>query len=214
MDGTLYPYNDQCRTVYKDMAVNLVKKHYKMKAEEAESTFIKLRSEEEKKCGQKVANTLVLLNNFDKIEFEDIEEEINSIYNVEEVLDFNKRAFETVKEICSKYNTLLYTMNNRKTTNRTLETIGMAKLFPSTRRYSFTTMGKLNLSRSKRIDHVKPGLAGYELVVKESSLNPEKCLMVGDSMRSDIEPAKALGMDGYLIKTFDDLYNLPKWLEM
>ena len=105
-------------------------------------------------------------------------------------------------------------MNNGKTTHRTIQTIGMAKLFPEDNRYTFTTMGKLNLSRAERIQHVKPGLPGYELVIKGINCDPKKCLMVGDSMKSDIEPAKALGMDGYLIKTFDDLYALPAWLEI
>ena len=103
-------------------------------------------------------------------------------------------------------------MNNRKTTDRTINTIGMAELFPKDNRYTFTTMGKLDLSRDERIAHVKPGLPGYELVIKGINCDPEKCLMVGDSLKSDIDPAKALGMDGYLIKTFDDLYKLPEWL--
>jgi len=212
MDGTLYAYNNTCRTIYKDMAVNLILKYYDYEKAEAETRFLELRKFEENKCGQRVSNTLVLLNNFDRIDFHDVEDEVDRIYDVENVLHLDKKALEAVTTVCSNYKTTLYTMNNEKTTRRTLNTIGMANLFAENNRYTFTTMGKLDLPRSERIEHVKPGLSGYELVVKAINCDPKKCLMIGDSMKSDIEPAKALGMDGYLIKTFDDLYVLPEWL--
>ena len=131
MDGTLYAYNDTCRTIYKEMAVNLILKHYDFSKAQAETRFLELREEEEKKCGQRVSNTLVLLNNFDKIEFNDVEDEVDSIYDVENVLHLDKKALKAVTAVCKNYKTTLYTMNNGKTTDRTIKTIGMAELFPA-----------------------------------------------------------------------------------
>jgi FMN phosphatase YigB (HAD superfamily) len=212
MDGTLYPNNNNCRTIYKDMAVNLILKYYDLDPQAAEARFLKLRDLEEQKAGQKVSNTLVLLNNFDKVEFDDVENEVERIYDVESVLRLDSRAVEAVTMVCRNYRTILYTMNNEKTTRRTLNVIGMGELFPDDSRYTFTTMAKLDLPRAERIQHVKPGIPGYELVTGSINCDPEKCLMIGDSFKSDIEPAKSLGMDGYHIKTFKDLYNLPLWL--
>ena len=46
----------------------------------------------------------------------------------------------------------------------------------------------------------KPDREFFELVLLENGLQPENCLMVGDSLKSDIEPARLLGMSTLHLK--------------
>ncbi len=54
----------------------------------------------------------------------------------------------------------------------------------------------------------KPSIQTLQDIFVKYSVRPEKCLMIGDSLRSDIEPAQKLGMKTILVKNEKKNLNL------
>lgn len=78
---------------------------------------------------------------------------------------------------------------------------------------------------SEAVGHIKPLPAFFEKILADTGYASEKCLMIGDSLRSDIYGAKSVGMDGcwfnperrenttdiqpdYAIEKIEELYNV------
>jgi len=49
---------------------------------------------------------------------------------------------------------------------------------------------------SEEVGHIKPLSAFFKKILADTGYASEKCLMIGDSLRSDIDGAKSVGMDG------------------
>ena len=49
---------------------------------------------------------------------------------------------------------------------------------------------------SEELNAIKPMPAFFDAIVADTGANREECLMIGDSLRSDVAGAKAAGMDG------------------
>lgn len=58
-----------------------------------------------------------------------------------------------------------------------------------------------NVIDSKIVQIRKPNPEIYEFAVQQCGLAPEQCVMVGDSYRQDIEPAKSIGMKTIMINS-------------
>jgi len=212
MDGTLYPNDLRLRRVYLQAALNLIERHYGVDRATAEAEFSAHRDELSARLNGRPANTLVLLTYYDRVEFQDMADEVNALHPAEAVLAPDPLSVAAVAAVVRAWPTMLYTMNNAETARRILDAIGMAHLFPVERRVTLDTMAALPLSRAERLAHVKPGLDGYRWVLHRWGVEPERALMVGDSQTSDLEPAASLGMATYLVRQARDLHALPGWL--
>lgn len=58
-----------------------------------------------------------------------------------------------------------------------------------------------NVIDSKIVQIRKPNPEIYKFAVDQCGLSPEQCVMVGDSYRQDIEPAKSIGMKTIMINS-------------
>ena len=212
MDGTLYPHSEECKRTYYKVALKLIKKHYDMSSEEAEKSLATNREEFAKAVSGRASTTLVLLNYYSKVSFSELSHEVNLIHPVENVLSKNEESIAAVGKVVATYNTLLYTMNNAMTTKRVLDTIGMSLLFPEDKRYTLDTWAELPLPRKERLAHVKPGLLGFERILSNEGTKANRALMIGDSLTSDINPARTLQMETYHVRGSEDLWALPSWL--
>ena len=212
MDGTLYPHNEQCKKTYYEVALKLISKHYGMSRSEATESLEEKRKEFAQKVPGRTSTTLLLLHYYDKVSFAEHSYEVNLIHPVAEVLGKIEASIAAVTKVVKEYDCLLYTMNNEVTTQRVLDTIGMNELFPKSRRYTLDTWAELPISRQERLAHIKPGLLGFEKILAKADVSPEKALMVGDSLTSDIEPAQKLQMETYHVKGSADLQQLRPWL--
>ena len=212
MDGTLYPHSEQCKKTYYEVALKLISKHYGMSRMEATSSLEDHRKKFAQQVPGRTSTTLVLLHYYSKVTFAELSHEVNLIHPVESVLGRIEASIAAVTKVVQEYDTLLYTMNNEVTTQRVLDTIGMNELFPKSRRYTLDTWANLPMTRQECLAHIKPGLLGFEKILTKAEVSPEKSLMVGDSLTSDIRPAKKLQMETYHVKGSADLQQLPTWL--
>lgn len=53
-------------------------------------------------------------------------------------------------------------------------------------------------------DQPKPSIESLEKILSKHSIRPNKCLMIGDSVKSDINPAKKVGMKTILIRNHNN----------
>ena len=212
MDGTLYPNNEDCRATYKEVALRLIEEHSSVDRSEAKKLLAKHRKAFQAVVPGRATTTLVLLHNYPDISFAEFSQLVNELHPVERVLARNETSIAAVKKVVSAFETVLYTMNNEQTAQRVLDTIGMNELFPLEKRYTLDTWANLPVSREERLAHVKPGLKGFTKILDDLKIAPERVLMVGDSLTSDIKPAQELKMGTFHVKASKDLQELPAWL--
>jgi len=60
----------------------------------------------------------------------------------------------------------------------------------------------------------KPDLLPFKLAIEKLDLRPEDILLVGDSIRRDIEPAKKLRMKTLLVKKYEDLKKIKNYFRI
>jgi FMN phosphatase YigB (HAD superfamily) len=210
IDGTLY--GDNGGVSFFNAEANLLKRRRGLTEEEAWRLFSEKKREMASFIGGTPTNTLTLLYFFEDISFDEFEEEVNRFFDAEGTVQYDSRAAYALERISKIYPLALFTTNNSITAGRILAQLKMSHLIPAERRFTLTTVGRLNLPRREQLSYLKPQLAGFRLILSETGADPARTLMVGDSEISDNRPAEALGMLTYGAATPELLYNLPEWL--
>jgi len=213
MDGTLYPADEELNRVYPEICIKLVAKYKKLSFREAEKDFNqKKESLRLLLCGRP-SNTLTLFKYYD-VPFAEYEDMVNQRMNIEEKIKFDKKAFEVIKLVSENFIVHLHTTNNARCTNRILKVLKMDEIFPEGKRLTLSHIARFPVEKSEKLDYIKPGKKGFELILNMYKVKNEESLMVGDSDVSDIMPARELNLYAYKISTIEDLYNLPAYLPL
>jgi FMN phosphatase YigB (HAD superfamily) len=208
MDGTLYPDNPQIVEIYPVACMNLLKTRLDMTENEIHQDFQAKKEELGRMINGKPTNTKTLLQFYD-VTFEELEDEVDRLINIEDVLQYDQRVEKAVRLIDEHYQIALYTTNNEKCTIRVLEHLKLDEYFSPGMTFTLSTMGRLPLSRIEQMEYIKPGLKGFLMILDTINADPLKTMMVGDSQVSDITPAEKLGMKTWKIDSMEDLYRLP-----
>ncbi len=211
LDGTLYPISNEMDLVYPRVAYKLLSQKTGQSLATVKEEFLIKKADLGKLIGGKPTTTLTLLYFYD-IGFDDFENEIDREVAIDKHIHFDARAVETVKHIAANYSTFLYTTNNAKVCDRILRHIGMSDFFPAEHRFTFSTAGRLPVSKEERLQFIKPGEKGFRHILNFHRANPERTLMIGDSEVSDIIPARRLGLKTFHVTSRASFYSLPDWL--
>jgi len=94
-------------------------------------------------------------------------------------------ALETVQTLKEKYKTVLI-VNADKSINSLIEKYSLEKYFD-----------KIYLSYQTKFLKVNP--ESFKLIIKDFNVKPEECVMIGDSIDSDMKTPSALGMKTVLV---------------
>ncbi len=106
-------------------------------------------------------------------------------------------AFQQFSPSISK---LILTNNPTDLAKRTLELLGIMN-------YIHGIIGLDSTGVSK------PDTKGFELALVQQGANPREVVSVGDRYGIDIAPALSLGMQGILVNSVQDIYQLPDFLD-
>lgn len=211
MDGTLYPNHEGFNAVYPRVVLKLAAAKRNTSLEETEVVFRQQMAELEEKIGGRPTWTLTLLAFYD-ISFAEFEQAIDRELMVETLLIPDPRSVQAVERVAERFPIALYTTNNGLATERILNHLGFQHIFPADRRFTLSSVGELKLPRPAQLAHVKPGERGFRYVLQTFNANPERTMMIGDSMVSDIEPACRLGLQTHHVTCPEDLYLVPEVL--
>lgn len=212
LDGTLYPKSEQITKAFKKGAAKMVSKIENVNQEEA----VKLIEQKKKELGDqmdgKVTYTLTLLTQW-QVNIKDYEKAVaDSVNGIPANLNKDRLAIRAVSKVAANYSLYLYTTNNSILTERLLDYLDLKKYFLEDRWFTVSTIRDLDITQQEIADYIKPGLSGFEYIIKREKVDFKQVLIVGDSQTSDIKPAEKLRMKSYKVSSRPDLYNLPAWL--
>jgi len=211
LDGTLYPVSRELDSVYPIVALEMAAKSVNCQPSEIKIDFERKRTELARLINGPPTSTLTLMY-FYEADIAAFETEINRRLQIEKYIQPDPHTIQTIAAIARQYPIFLFTTNNGRTTAHILEHLQLTDFFPPARRLTFSDINALPIDKSAKIALMKPALKGYEYVLEKFSVRPERCLMVGDSMTMDIEPATQLGMATYRVTMPAQLHALPQWL--
>jgi FMN phosphatase YigB (HAD superfamily) len=212
MDGTLYENNTDIIKAYSDAAADLISEIDNISFVSASKKLETVKNNMTCKMGGRPTSTLALLKHW-KADFKKYEVLVNSMQNIESLLQADQMALETIKKIKNKKKIHLFTTNNSTSAARIIKAIGMESLFPENIRFTVSDIWKMScLGTDEKTEFIKPGLRGFEHILNIHGFKPEQALMVGDSRVSDIMPALSLNMGAYEIQNMESLYNLPDFM--
>lgn len=213
MDGTLYPNCDEMNFAYPEAALEVITKATGYTQDQARKDFQEKWDRMAEEIGGRPTNTRVVLAYYE-VSFEEYALAVDRRLAIEKYVERDPRVIDAVQRISEIYPIHLFTTNNGLTAEKILIHLGLDTLFPPERRFSVSTIGKMDLSRQEKIQTIKPGRRGFQHLMEMHGSGPEHTLMVGDSLVSDIQPAEDLGLATYQIHSMADLYRLPAWLEI
>ena len=212
-DGTLYPVSPEMDAIYPAVALELAAKSVRRQPSEIKADFERKRFELACQLNGSPTSTLTLMYHYDA-DMREFEQEITRRIQLEKYVRPDPVVMKVVATIARHYPVFLFTTNNGSTTAKILNYLQLAKYFPPARRLTFSDINALPISKPAKIEYLKPFLKGYELILKKYDVQPQRILMVGDSLNMDILPAERLGMATYHVKNPADLYALPEWLKI
>jgi len=213
LDGTLYQAPAELERIYPIACVAVLARHLGVPEIRARELMAQKRTEVEGALGGATTNTRVLLSGFPDVAFSELEQELASRIDVKRYVARDPLCIEAIRAVQENHSIALYTTSCEALAIDVLEATGLSEFFPARVRVTLSTAGRLSLPRELQMAYIKPNTKGFELVLEHAGVAPEKALMVGDSLTSDIEPAQKLGMGSYLITEASCLYRLPAWLE-
>lgn len=211
MDGTLYQRSPEFDSVFPEAMIKLLSEKTGKAKEEVKIEFDKNREKLSRIINGQPTYTLTLLYYYD-VDLNDYIDYVNEMADIESYLKSDKKTVETIRKICENYKVVLFTTNNEKTAERILRAIDLDEFFPQDRRITVDTFLYSEVSKKEIVEYVKPGLKGFKYVLSKFNANPERTLMIGDSIASDIQPAEKLKIRTYHVENPDLLYGLPRWL--
>jgi len=211
LDGTLYAPLAELDRVYPAVATRLAALSVGADPQCYAPVFEARRAELARLIGGKPTSTLTLMYFFD-VDLTLYTDEVDRHLRIEELLLPDPATISVLTQVQASYPLYLYTTNNARSTERILQHLQLAQFFPPARRFTFSDILRLPLTRREQTRYVKPGTGGFELILQRCQTTADKTLMVGDSLASDIQPAQRLGMTTYHVTQPADLYRLAQWL--
>jgi len=212
-DGTLYPVAPEMDAIYPTVALELAAKSVRRQPSEIKAEFEAKRSELANQINGIPTSTLNLMYHYDA-DMQAFEREITQRIQLEKFVCPDPKTMLTISAIAQHYALFLFTTNNGQTTEKILNYLQLAAYFPPARRLTFSNINNLPISKSAKIEYLKPFPKGYQFILEKCNAHPHRTLMVGDSLFFDIIPAQKLGLATYQITSRTDLYALPEYLEI
>lgn len=213
MDGTLYPVSAEMDSIYPIVALECAAKSVNRQPAEIKADFEQKRAELARYLNGTPTSTLTLMYFYDA-DMHAFEMEITRRILTKKYVQPVARTIQVIDAIAQFYPIFLFTTNNRLTAEKILDQIRLSEYFPPERRFTFSDINALPISKTEKINFMKPSTKGFEHILEKCGANPNRTLMVGDSVTMDIEPARRLGMEIYHVTEPARLYALPEWLEI
>ena len=212
LDGTLYPANEEMDRVYPRAAMQLLSRKFNRDLEDVCEEFLQKKEELATIIKGTPTSTLTLFY-FNEVGFEEFEAELDRQIDVKSYIKADPKCIQIIKKIHSAYPIFLYTTNNDKVSTKILTHIGLTEFFPREKRFTFSTVSRMNLPDSRaKLQYIKPNIKGFLHILERFGVTPERTLMIGDSEVSDILPAQKLGLQTYHVVDRNSFYSLPDWL--
>ena len=108
------------------------------------------------------------------------------------------RAVELVETLLAQKVLVAIATNPLYPQAATLERVGWAGLSDFVDDFAFIT-------HSENMHFAKPSRAYFAETIARVGVEPDEALLIGDSMRNDIEPASAIGIQAWRVQDADDL---------
>jgi|DewCreStandDraft_4_1066084.scaffolds.fasta_scaffold00943_5 HAD superfamily hydrolase (TIGR01509 family) len=113
-----------------------------------------------------------------------------------EWLNPDKELRQSLLRLASEFRLALLTNNPHSVGKASLAALGICDLFP--------IIVGLDDARTS-----KPDPEPFRVILKQTGLSPEDCIVIGDRYDIDIEPALNEGMSGILVEHVREIYLLP-----
>jgi putative hydrolase of the HAD superfamily len=192
LDGTLYN-SPLVLKRFAEAAYYTYAKNKQVEYEMAKRLIEERRAELKKETGHAVPYTRVLISYGVPISV--WHQENSAYFDAGEYIHEDRQLRQVLKQMKAKYKLAVLTNNNQIQTDRILIALGVFALFDQVFTYN-------------SFELLKPDPKLFKKIIETMGIIPEECLVIGDRLDVDLEPAQALGMKTLAVKGPEDVYKL------
>lgn len=199
IDNTLYRNDDYIQSQIHGLTQRFAD-HFHIPYEEGEKKIEKYKTEfakENKGKKPSVGNTFLAFG----ISIETSVQWRSELIQPEDYLSAHEALTETMTILSRHFILKAVTNNPKEIGRRTLSTLGIEAVFSDIIGLDTTGVSK-------------PDRKPFQWVVEDTSIPPANLVSIGDRYEVDLEIPLAMGMGGILVESMEDVYALPRVLEI
>jgi HAD superfamily hydrolase (TIGR01549 family) len=192
LDGTLYN-SPLVLKRFAEAAYNTYAKNKKVDYETAKQLIEERRAELKKQTGHAAPYTRALISY--GIPISVWHQENSTYFDAGEYIHEDRQLKQVLRQMKVKYKLAVLTNNNQVQAERILIALGVFALFDQVFTYNSFQL-------------LKPDPELFKKIIETMGVIPEECLVIGDRLDVDLEPAQELGMKILAVKGPEDIYKL------
>lgn len=192
LDGTLYN-SPLVLKHFAEAAYHTYAKNKHVEYETAKQLIEERRAELKKQTGHAVPYTRALISY--GIPISVWHQENSAYFDAGEYIHEDPKLKQVLKQMKAKYKLAVLTNNNQIQAERILIALGVFALFDHVFTYN-------------SFELLKPDPELFKKIIETIGIIPEECLVIGDRLDVDLEPAQALGMKTLVVMGPEDIYKL------